>query len=43
MNMVVTKGFPGTIYGALIVGLITYPVAIIALLYLEETLRGHEL
>jgi len=35
----VAKGFAGTIYGALIVGLITYALAIIALLYLEETFK----
>jgi MFS family permease len=35
----VAKGFAGTIYGALIVGLITYTVATIALFYLEETFK----
>jgi MFS family permease len=35
----IAKGFTGTIYGALIVALITYIVAIIALLYLEETFK----
>jgi hypothetical protein len=35
----IAKGFAGTIYGALIVGLITYTLAIIALLYLEETFK----
>lgn len=35
----IAKGFAGTIYGALIVGLVTYAVAVIALLYLEETFQ----
>jgi MFS family permease len=35
----IAKGFAGTIYGALIVGVITYTVAVIALLYLEETFK----
>lgn len=35
----ITKSFAGTIYGALIVGLITYAVAVISLLYLEETFK----
>jgi len=35
----ITKTFAGTIYGALIVGVITYTAAIVALLYLEETFK----
>jgi len=35
----IAKGFAGTIDGALIVGFITYTVALIALLYLEETFK----
>jgi len=35
----IAKGFAGTIYGALIVGLVTYTAAVIALLYLEETFK----
>jgi hypothetical protein len=29
----------GTIYGALIVGILTYVIAILALVYLEETFK----
>jgi MFS family permease len=35
----IAKSYAGTIYGALIVGLITYIVAVIALFYLEETFK----
>jgi uncharacterized membrane protein YczE len=35
----ITKSFAGTIYGALIVGLIVYVAAVIALLNLEETFK----
>jgi MFS family permease len=35
----ITKSYTGTIYGALIVGLITYALAILALIYLEETFK----
>jgi MFS family permease len=35
----IAKGFAGTIYSALIVGLVTYAIAVIALLYLEETFQ----
>lgn len=35
----IAKSYAGTIYGALIVGLITYVVAVIALIYLEETFK----
>ena len=34
-----TKSYTGTIYGALIVGIITYALAILALIYLEETFK----
>ena len=33
------KSFVGTIYGALIVGILTYVIAILALVYLEETFK----
>jgi MFS family permease len=33
------KSYAGTIYGALIVGIITYVLAILALIYLEETFK----
>ena len=33
------KGYVGTIYGALIVGILTYVIAIVALVYLEETFK----
>jgi MFS family permease len=36
---VLMKNYVGTIYGALIVGLLTYAMAIIALFYLEETFK----
>ena len=36
---VLMKSYVGTIYGALIVGLLTYVMAIIALFYLEETFK----
>ena len=36
---VLMKNYVGTIYGALIVGLLTYAMAIIALIYLEETFK----
>lgn len=35
----IAKTYAGTIYGALIVGLITYAVAVVALIYLEETFK----
>jgi len=35
----IAKSIAGTIYGALIVGLIVYTVAVFALLYLEETFK----
>jgi MFS family permease len=35
----ITKSYAGTIYGALIVGIITYALAILALIYLEETFK----
>jgi MFS family permease len=35
----ITKSYSGTIYGALIVGLITYALAILSLIYLEETFK----
>ena len=35
----ITKSYTGTTYGALIVGLITYALAILALIYLEETFK----
>jgi hypothetical protein len=33
------KSYAGIIYGALIVGLIAYALAIVALFYLEETFK----
>jgi MFS family permease len=36
---VLMKGYVGTIYGALIVGVISYALAIIALIFLEETFK----
>jgi MFS family permease len=36
---VLMKSYTGTIYGALIVGLLTYALAIIALFFLEETFK----
>jgi len=36
---VLMKNYTGTIYGALIVGVLTYLVAILALVYLEETFK----
>ena len=36
---VLMKNYVGTIYGALIVGLVTYAMAIIALFFLEETFK----
>jgi len=33
------KSYVGTIYGALIVGILTYVIAILALVYLEETFK----
>ena len=33
------KNYVGTIYSALIVGILTYAVAILALIYLEETFK----
>jgi MFS family permease len=33
------KGYVGTIYGALIVGLVSYSLAIVALIFLEETFK----
>ncbi|HXL55024.1 MAG TPA: MFS transporter, partial [Chitinophagaceae bacterium] len=39
MLFAIMKNYAGTIYGALIVGLFTYVVAIFALVYLEETFK----
>ncbi len=39
MLFALMKNYTGTIYGALIVGLFTYAVAIFALVYLEETFK----
>jgi uncharacterized membrane protein len=36
---ILAKNKVGIIYGALIVGLITYAIAILALIYLEETFK----
>ena len=39
MLFVMAKNYVGIIYGALLIGLLTFAIAIVALIFLEETFK----